>query len=435
MRMYDLIEKKKHGKALSVEEIDWFIRDYTDGKIPDYQVSALLMAIYFQGMNKEETAALTLAMAKSGEMLDLNEIHGIKVDKHSTGGVGDKTSLVIGPMVAALGVPVAKMSGRGLGHTGGTIDKLEAIKGFSTSIDKETFIHNVNTIHLAIAGQTANLAPADKKLYALRDVTATVDQISLIASSIMSKKIASGADAIVLDVKTGSGAFMREEKDAMALAETMVDIGEGLNRKTTAVISDMNQPLGKAVGNSLEVIEAIETLKGNGPKDLLEICLELASFMVLYAKKAETIEEAKEMLRRTITEGSAIEQFKRFVAAQGGDPDFVDHTDRFEKASIVEGIYAQEEGYILQVETEEVGYAAMILGGGRETKESVIDLSVGFIIEKKIGDYLQKGDLIATVYGNDPKKVEQGKERFLQAYTFTKEAVEAKTLIKRVIHR
>ena len=435
MRMYDLIEKKKHGKSLTTEEIEWFIRDYTDGKIPDYQVSALLMAIWFQGMNKEETASLTLAMAKSGEMLDLSLIHGMKVDKHSTGGVGDKTSLVIGPMVAALGVPVAKMSGRGLGHTGGTIDKLEAIKGFSTSIDKETFIHNVNTIHLAIAGQTANLAPADKKLYALRDVTATVDQISLIASSIMSKKIASGADAIVLDVKTGSGAFMREEKDALALAETMVDIGEGLNRKTTAVISDMNQPPGQAVGNSLEVIEAINTLKGKGPDDLLDICLELASYMVLYAKKANTIVEAKEMLKKTITEGSAIEQLKKFIKAQGGDSSYVDNTDLFEKASIVEDIYLEEDGYIYQVETEEVGYAAMILGGGRETKDSIIDLSVGFIIEKKIGDFLAKGERLAKVYGNDKLKVAEAKKRFIKAYSLSKDPVEAKTLIKRVIHR
>lgn len=416
MRMYDLIEKKKLGNNLTEEEIRWFIENYTNGEIPDYQVSALMMAIYFQGMNNDETVALTLAMAKSGDMLDLSRINGIKVDKHSTGGVGDKTSLVLTPMVSALGVPVAKMSGRGLGHTGGTIDKLESFPGFTTGISEETFIHNVNTIKIAIAGQTANLAPADKKLYALRDVTATVDQISLIASSIMSKKIASGADAIVLDVKTGSGAFMREEEDARKLARTMVDIGIGLGRQTTAVISDMNQPLGCAVGNNLEVIEAIETLKGRGPDDLLEICLELGSHMVYFAKKAVSVEAARKMLAKTIEDGSAIEQMKRFVEAQGGDPSYVDDTSKFPVASIVRDVVLEKSGYVERIETEEIGLAAMMLGGGRETKDSVIDLSVGFIVHKKVGDKVGEKEPIATVYGNDAQKVDAAVRRFKEAY-------------------
>jgi pyrimidine-nucleoside phosphorylase len=433
MRMYDLIEKKKMGQVLTSEEINWFIEYYTKGEIPDYQVSALLMAIYFQGMNNDETVALTMAMAKSGDMLDLSEIKGIKVDKHSTGGVGDKTSLVVAPMVSALGVPVAKMSGRGLGHTGGTIDKLESFPGFTTSISEETFIENVNTIKIAIAGQTANLAPADKKLYALRDVTATVDQISLIASSIMSKKIASGANAIVLDVKTGSGAFMREEKDAILLAKTMVEIGKGLGRKTTAVISDMNQPLGYAVGNNLEVIEAINTLKGNGPQDLLEISLELGSRMVYFAEKATSIEEAREKLMETIHNGTALEQFKKFIHAQGGDESYVDNTSQFPVATIVEEVTLQENGFISHIETEEIGFAAMMLGGGRETKESIIDLSVGFVIHKKIGDKIQAGESLATIYGNSREQVDLARKRFVSAYTLSQKTVDKVKFIKEII--
>ncbi len=433
MRMYDLIEKKKLGESLTKDEIGWFITEYTKGSIPDYQVSALLMAIYFQGMSVDETVALTLAMSESGEMLDLSAIHGVKVDKHSTGGVGDKTSLVVAPMVASLGVPVAKMSGRGLGHTGGTIDKLESFPGFSTSISTETFINNVNTIKMAIAGQTANLAPADKKLYALRDVTATVDQIALIASSIMSKKIASGADAIVLDVKTGSGAFMKNEEDAKKLAETMVNIGAGVGRKTTAVISDMNQPLGHAVGNILEVIEAIETLKGNGPKDLLEISLELGSHMVVYAGKASTPQEARKLLEESIANGSALATLKAFVSAQGGDSSYVDDTSKFEQASYKEEIKAPKEGYIHHVEAEEIGLAAMMLGGGRETKDSVIDLTVGFVVDKKIGDQVDEGDVIAVMYGNNRDKMEAAKERFVGAFTFAAEKSEPVAFIKGVI--
>lgn len=433
MRMYDLIEKKKLGENLTAEEIKWFVESYTDGSIPDYQVSALLMATYFQGMSNDETVALTLAMAKSGDMLDLSQIEGIKVDKHSTGGVGDKTSLVLAPMVSALGVPVAKMSGRGLGHTGGTIDKLESFPGFSTGISEETFINNVNTIKIAIAGQTANLAPADKKLYALRDVTATVDQLSLIASSIMSKKIASGANAIVLDVKTGSGAFMREEKDAIELARTMVEIGKGLGRKTTAIISDMNQPLGLAVGNNLEVIEAINTLRGEGPQDLLEICLELGSHMVFFAEKASSIEEARKMLIGTIEDGSALEQLRKFVTAQGGDASYVDDTEKFPKATIIRELTVTEEGYVDHIETEEIGFAAMMLGGGRETKDSIIDLSVGFIVHKKVGDVIKSGDSLATIYGNSEEQVEAASKRYIEAYTISANHREKVKFIKDIV--
>lgn len=416
MRMYDLIEKKKLGQVLAKEEIKYIVNGFTNGSIPDYQVSALLMAIYFRGMNEEETLALTLSMAESGDMLDLSDIEGIKVDKHSTGGVGDKTSLVLAPMVASLGVPVAKMSGRGLGHTGGTIDKLESIPGFNTKISKEQFINNVNTIKIAIAGQTANLAPADKKLYALRDVTATVDNISLIASSIMSKKIASGSNGIVLDVKCGSGAFMKEEKDAFELAKEMVSIGNGLGRNTTAVISDMNQPLGNAVGNTLEVIEAINTLRGDGSKELLELCIELGSYMLMASNKTKTPEEGKKLLKESINNGTAIQKFKEFVEAQGGNIDYIDNTDLFEKASIIHEVKSNKSGYITSVETEEIGLATMMLGGGRETKDSVIDLSVGFIINKKIGDYVHEGEAIAVIHGNNMEKVEASKNRFLNAY-------------------
>lgn len=416
MRMYDLIEKKKLGQVLTKEEIKYIVNGFTNGSIPDYQVSALLMAIYFRGMNEEETLALTLSMAESGDMLDLSDIEGIKVDKHSTGGVGDKTSLVLAPMVASLGVPVAKMSGRGLGHTGGTIDKLESIPGFNTKISKEQFINNVNTIKIAIAGQTANLAPADKKLYALRDVTATVDNISLIASSIMSKKIASGSNGIVLDVKCGSGAFMKEEKDAFELAKEMVSIGNGLGRNTTAVISDMNQPLGNAVGNTLEVIEAINTLRGEGSKELLELCIELGSYMLIASNKTNTPEEGKKLLEESINNGAAIQKFKEFVEAQGGNIDYIDNTDLFEKASIIHEVKSNKSGYITSVETEEIGLATMMLGGGRETKDSIIDLSVGFIINKKIGDYVDEGEAIAVIHGNNMEKVEASKSRFLNAY-------------------
>lgn len=433
MRMYDLIMKKRNGELLDEKEIQYMIEGYTKGEIPDYQMSAMMMAIYFQGMNEQETLALTMAMAHSGDMLDLSDIRGVKVDKHSTGGVGDKTSLALTPMVAALGIPVAKMSGRGLGHTGGTIDKLESFTGFSTAISEEKFKENVNRIGIAIMGQTADLAPADKKLYALRDVTATVDNMSLIASSIMSKKLASGADAIVLDVKTGSGAFMKKEEDARALAEAMVKLGNGAGRRTIAVISDMDQPLGYAVGNALEVKEAIDTLNGNGPADFVELCMTLGSQMVLAAGKAENEKQARELLGRVIEDGSALNKLAEFIEAQGGDKELVYHPQDLPKASITEQIKAPKEGYIEHIVCDEIGMCSLILGGGRETKESEIDLSVGLVLHKKVGDKVNKGDALATIYANSKEKLEAAKERFLNAYTFSDAPVEKKKLIKGII--
>jgi pyrimidine-nucleoside phosphorylase len=416
MKMYDLINKKKNKERLTEQEIEFIVSGYTDGSIPDYQMSAFLMAVCLNGMNHGETAALTIAMAHSGDLLDLSQIHGIKVDKHSTGGVGDKTSLVLGPMVASLGIPMAKMSGRGLGHTGGTIDKLESFPGFSTSITAEQFIRNVNTVKMAIVGQTANLAPADKKIYALRDVTATVDNISLIASSIMSKKIAAGSDVIVLDVKTGSGAFMKSYENSLALAKEMVQIGTIAGRKTYAVITDMNQPLGNTVGNTLEVMEAIDTLNGNGPKDLLEVSITLASYMLVGANIAKTVEEAEDMLYKTIEDKSALNKLAQFIRAQGGSCDPVFDTALFAKASITEEVTALTDGYVTRIHTDEVGMTSLILGGGRETKESVIDLSVGLRINKKLGDPVSRGEALATLYANDPDKLKEAKQRLLNAY-------------------
>lgn len=433
MNMYDLILKKKRGSELTKEEITYMITNYTNGSVPDYQMSAMMMAICFQGMTPEETKELTIAMAESGDMLDLSAIEGIKVDKHSTGGVGDKTSLILGPMVASLGVPVAKMSGRGLGHTGGTIDKLESFTGFHTTISNEKFIENVNTIHMAIVGQTANLAPADKKLYALRDVTGTVDQMSLIASSIMSKKLASGADAIVLDVKTGDGAFMKTLDDSIALAEAMVSIGKLAGRDMAAIISEMDQPLGKAVGNALEVKEAIDTLKGNGPEDLVELVLTLGSYMVVAAKKAETIEDARKKLELSLRDGSAFEIFKKFVIAQGGLEEEVLHPERLPAAKYVEDVFTEFEGYVAKIQTEEIGRISLFLGGGRETKESEIDLAVGLVLNKKHGDRVLKGESLATIHANDLKKLKQAKERLRNAYTIVEETVEKQPVIKKII--
>ena len=433
MKMYDLILKKKRGFELTKEEIRYIIENYTNGQIPDYQMSALLMAICFQDMTDEETVNLTLAMAESGDMLDLSAINGIKVDKHSTGGVGDKTSLVLGPMVASLGVPVAKMSGRGLGHTGGTIDKLESFTGFHTSLSNEQFIENVNNISMAIVGQTANLAPADKKLYALRDVTATVDKLCLIASSIMSKKLASGADAIVLDVKTGDGAFMKTLDDSIALAKAMVSIGNLAGRNTAAVISEMDQPLGNAVGNILEVKEAIDTLKGNGPEDLVELVLTLGSYMVLAAKKADTIDDARKMLALSLSNGSAFETFKRFIVAQGGCEEEVINPELLGKASYIEDVICSETGWVSKIHTEEIGRISLLLGGGRETKESEIVLSVGLILHKKRGDYVNAGDSLATIHANDLEKLAAAKERLRKAYELSDKEVKKQPVIKAVI--
>lgn len=435
MRIYDIIMKKRDGYELSKEEIEYFIDGFTNGEIPDYQISALLMAIYFSGMNEEETLNLTMAMANSGDMLDLSEIKGVKVDKHSTGGVGDKTSLVVGPMVAALGVPVAKMSGRGLGHTGGTIDKLESIPGFSTVLEENKFIENVNKHKIALVGQTANLAPADKKLYALRDVTATVDNLSLIASSIMSKKLASGADAIILDVKTGSGAFMKEENDAIELARAMVKIGNGVGKDTVAIVSNMDEPLGNAVGNALEVKEAIETLSGNGPEDLLELSLVLGSYMLISAGVTDDVEEGINMLRQTIDDGRAKEKLREFIEAQGGDGNVVDDTDILPKSSIVMDIVAEEGGFIEHIDTSEIGMVSLALGGGRETKESEIDLSVGIVLKKKVGDKVEKNDVVATIYANDLEKLKAAKERFERAYIFCKTPAKKQRLVKWVISK
>ena len=404
MRMYDLILKKRQGKPLTKDEIQWMIREYTDGRIPDYQMSALLMAICFQGLDKEETYELTMAMARSGEMLDLSQIQGIKVDKHSTGGVGDKTSLALTPIVASLGIPVAKMSGRGLGHTGGTIDKLESIPGFSTQLEDDAFEEQVNSIGISIMGQTKDLAPADKLLYALRDVTATVDQISLIASSIMSKKLAAGADAILLDVKTGSGAFMKEESDAMQLAKEMVEIGKSAGRKMTAVITNMDEPLGMAVGNILEVKEAIDTLKGNGPDDFVELIETLASHMLILGGAAKDFDEGLMRVRESIQSGKALDKFKQFVAAQGGDTKYIDHPELFEQADIIEEIRSEQDGFVGSIDAQEMGICSLILGGGRETKESVIDPTVGLVFSKKVADPVKKGDVLATIYGMMKKK-------------------------------
>lgn len=433
MRMYDLIMKKRNGGTLTKEEIEYMVQGFTKGEIPDYQMSAMMMAVYFQGMDAKETLHLTMAMAHSGDMLDLSGIEGIKVDKHSTGGVGDKTSLALTPMVAACGIKVAKMSGRGLGHTGGTIDKLESFPGFTTEIKEERFIENVNKIGIAIMGQTADLAPADKKLYALRDVTATVDNMSLIASSIMSKKLASGADAIVLDVKTGSGAFMKKEEDARALAEEMVTLGNNAGRRTAAVISDMDQPLGYAVGNALEVKEAIDTLCGKGPADFVQLCLTLGAHMVVSGGKADTIEEAEAMLKQVIADGSALKKLAEFVEAQGGDAEVVYHPEQLPKANYIEDIPSPEEGYVSRIICDEIGICSLLLGGGRETKESTIDLSVGLVLNKKVGDYVKKGEALAQIHGNNKEKMQAAAKRFLESYRFSSEPVEKQPFIKAVI--
>jgi pyrimidine-nucleoside phosphorylase len=433
MRMYDLIMKKRDGSELTTEEINFFVEGYTQGVIPDYQVSALMMAIYFQKMNKKETADLTMAMVNSGETIDLSAIEGVKVDKHSTGGVGDTTTLILGPIVAAAGVPVAKMSGRGLGHTGGTIDKLESFDGFSTTMSIEKFMQNVNEVKIAIGGQTADLAPADKKLYALRDVTATVDNMSLIAGSIMSKKIASGADAIVLDVKTGSGAFMKNQDDAFELAIEMVDIGTNVGRNTIGVITDMDQPLGFAVGNALEVKEAIDTLKGVGPEDLTELCLTLGAHMLVLGQKAKDAVQAREILIDIIQSGKGLQKLRELVVAQGGNPAYVDNPSMFPLPAIVEGIISNKVGYVKGIKADDIGRAALVLGAGRENKESIIDLSVGIVLHKKIGDFVKKGEAIATIYASDIEKQKISTQMVLDAYEIVQEEIKVTPLIKGIV--
>ena len=428
MRVVDLIQKKRDGFELSAEEIHFLIRGYTDGSIPDYQMSALTMAIYFQGMTVNERAELTMAMVESGDQIDLSEINGIKVDKHSTGGVGDTTTLVLGPLVASVGVPVAKMSGRGLGHTGGTIDKLESVAGFHVEIKNQEFIELVNKNKIAVIGQSGNLTPADKKLYALRDVTATVNSIPLIASSIMSKKIAAGADAICLDVKTGAGAFMKTLDESRELAKAMVEIGNNVGRKTMAVISDMNQPLGYAIGNALEMKEAIDTLSGKGPKDLTELCLVLGSYMVVLAEKASSLDEARKMLEEVINNGTALEKMKLFLQSQGGDASIVDDPSKLPQAKYMIELPALEEGYISEMVADEIGTVAMLLGAGRATKESEIDHAVGLVLHKKIGDQVQKGEVLVTIHSNH-KNADQVKEKLYQNIKLSSEKVKAPNLV------
>ncbi|OCL19393.1 pyrimidine-nucleoside phosphorylase [Gilliamella sp. wkB171] len=403
MRFVDIIEKKRDGHPLTTEEIQFFITNYTNGTIPDYQVSALLMAIYFQGMTSKECADLTSAMMHSGDTVDLSSIKGIKVDKHSTGGVGDTTTLVLAPLVAALDIPVAKMSGRGLGHTGGTNDKFESIPGFKIELGKQEFIDQVNQKGVAVIGQSGNLTPADKKLYSLRDVTGTVGSIPLIASSIMSKKLAAGADAIVLDVKTGDGALMKTMEDSEKLAHEMVNIGNQIGRRTMAIISDMSQPLGFAIGNALEVKEAIDTLKGHGPADLTELVLTLGSQMVVLANKAKTLEEAREKLQEVIKNGKAIQKFKDLIEAQGGDSSVVDHPEKLASAPYQIALPALKSGYVSRIIADQIGIIAMQLGAGRATKEDIIDPAVGIVLHKKVGDKVAEGEALLTIHANTDK--------------------------------
>lgn len=433
MRMVDIITSKRNGNELTDEEISFFVNGYTKGEIPDYQVSALMMAIYFRGMNERETLTLTTEMENSGDKLDLSAIKGIKVDKHSTGGVGDKTSLALTPIVSACGVPIAKMSGRGLGHTGGTIDKLESFEGFNVSIPTSEFIDNVNRIGISIMGQTADLAPADKKLYALRDVTGTVENMSLIASSIMSKKLAAGADAIVLDVKTGSGAFMKTLDDSKALAEEMVRIGKGAGRNCIAVISDMDQPLGNAVGNAIEVREAIDTLKGKGPADFTELVMTLASYMIMLGGKADTVSKARLLAEDAVKSGAALKKLGEFIEAQGGSADQVYHPETLKVSDKSITVKADRSGFVDRIICDEVGVACMMLGGGRASKEDVIDLSVGIRLLKKRGDRVESGDDLAIVYYNDEKNLSEAALKLKNSYFISDTEPAGQDLIKMII--
>lgn len=434
MRPYDIILKKRNGGTLSREEIEFMVSGYVNGEIKDYQMAAFLMAVYFKSMNAQETLYLTETMAKSGDMVDLSKINGIKVDKHSSGGVGDKTTLVVAPLCAACGVPVAKMSGRGLGHTGGTLDKLEAIPGFQINLSSEQFINNVNKYKIAVVGQTGNLVPADKKMYALRDSTGTVDSIPLIASSIMSKKLAGGADAIVLDVKTGSGAFMQTPQEAIALARSMVEIGTGAKRQTIALITDMDQPLGRAIGNSIEVIEALETLRGRGPSDLEELAIEISSHMLICANVCGNYKDAKAMLLSALDSGMAFNKFKNMIEAQGGDPAAADDYERLPKARFKVEVLSTHEGYVEKINAMEIGNAAMILGAGRKTKEDAIDPAVGVTLDKKVGDYVESGTKIVTIHANDMGLAKIAYDMLLGAYTFTSRMPKIQSLIHYIVN-
>ncbi|ADO77059.1 pyrimidine-nucleoside phosphorylase [Halanaerobium praevalens] len=433
MRAYDIIYKKREGQKLSKEELEFLVNGYVDSKIPDYQIAAWAMAVYFQGMDAQETANLTMLMAESGDMIDLSPISGIKVDKHSTGGVGDTTTLILAPLVASAGIPVAKMSGRGLGHTGGTIDKLESIPSFNTSLSRDKFFDNVNQHGVAVVGQTGNLTPADKKLYALRDVTATVESIPLIASSIMSKKLAGGADAIVLDVKTGNGAFMKDFENAKKLAEAMVAIGKEVGRDTAAYITDMNQPLGQAVGNALEVKEAIRTLKGKGPADLTELCVELGAGMLQLAGKVSSLDQGKELLRTKLKNGEALAKFGELITAQGGSAKVIKDLSLLPTAENKVEVKAEKSGYVSAIKALDVGLAAMILGAGRENKDSKIDLAVGLELKQKIADSVEKGDTLAVLHYNDSANLEEAKAKLLAAFTITKEKKNKNKLLYEII--
>ncbi len=433
MRIPHLIIKKKLNKELSTEEIKWIVENYTAGKIHDYQMSALLMAVCFNGLSDRETVDLTLAMRDSGEILDLSSIDGIKVDKHSSGGVGDKVSIVLIGIIGALDIPFAKMSGRGLGHTGGTIDKLESIPGFRTNLSIDEFIDNVKSINVAISCQTSNLAPADKKLYALRDVTGTVDNVSLIASSIMSKKLASGCDGIVLDVTTGSGAFMSDIEDAIELSKKMVNIGKILNKETIAVVTNMDEPLGNAVGNALEVAEAIQALKGYGPADLMEVVITIASYMLIVAKKTDDLDKAKDLIQSVIDNGSAYNKFIEFVERQGGDSSYVKNYDSLINASIIREVKAEKSGYIHRVNALNIGNASLMLGGGREELDDIIDSSVGIYLNKKVSDSVKTGQILAYIYGNDEKKVNDAYKEVVTAYDIQDEVIDKPKMIIDII--
>ncbi|MFQ7269335.1 MAG: pyrimidine-nucleoside phosphorylase [Clostridium sp.] len=432
-RFVDLIQKKKSGETLTKEEIDFMITDYVAGKIPDYQMSAMLMAIYFNGMENEELAAFTLAMRDSGDLVDLSPIEGIKVDKHSTGGVGDKTTLIVGPIVAACGVPVAKMSGRGLGFTGGTLDKLESISGFRIDLSAEEFFETVKKTGISVIGQTGNLAPADKLLYALRDVTATVDSIPLIAASVMSKKLAAGSDKIVLDVTTGSGAFMKNTRDAKKLAKHMVAIGNHAGKETVAILTGMEEPLGFAIGNNMEVKEAIEVLKGDGPEDVKEVSVALAGMMLSLGLENVSHSQGKRMAKKALSSGQAFEKFKEMVQAQGGDIRYVEHPEFFERDAFEGEVLAAEDGFLSGMDTEKIGVAAGLLGAGRETKDSVIDMSAGIYLKKKIGDTVKKGEPIAICYAGTKEKLNRGMAMFESSIRYSKEASRIPKLIVDII--